>query len=1485
MPDPISLTILGAVADAVFSYVLERTSPVDQVRAWLGREPARLAFQTALACAYSAFADQHPRWATALLDETYLTRKDVTAELAKFLTRRDAPDPNVLARAWAEQLPHVGERHREDVARALADFLRELKRELENQEALRAIHDSRALERIAANTEALMEELRRLRDAALAAANRSVRIAGDIHNALIVTGDHNTIQYFVAPVRTLPTDYAGRVENFLHEYLGTPELPVPFGGREAELRALSAWLEDEDAPPYLLLTAPAGKGKSALLVRWAAGLRAREDVAAVFVPVSIRFNTNLYGVTFAILAAQLAQVYGKKPPEKDETPEMWRAFVTETLKEPPPDGKRVVVVVDGLDEAADWTPGADMFPYRPGERVRVVVSARLTAIHSAPEDWLRTLNWGHSGLARAMELTGLSREGVADVLIQMGFPLNKLGRNVDIVAELYRLTEGDPLLVRLYVDDLWARGEEAGRLRPEDLRNIEPGYKGYFEKWWEDQRNLWGKEAPLKEQAVREVLNLLACALGPLTQEDLLALANEKADLDPWTLEEALRPVERFVVGNREQGYILAHPKLGEYFRDEVLGERAVRRIEGRFIAWSLDVLSQLEAGGLAVKDVPPYPLHYLSVHLAQAHRWDDLRRLVESPAWYRTSTYVDPSGHLFAADVERGLEWADAQVLRHDNLHALPHVVAWSLLYATVRTRATHVPVEALEAMVLLGEGERALRYADLITDQKTQSIAYLRIAWRLGEMALSKQATQILQKLFDKIQKVNQRNRIDLLVYWAQLSIHLRDDKIDQALSIICKSTESEVYEFAAREFAQQGLSTQLRELEECVNQKPCSELCKVLFSLGVAQGSQRIKTRKKYLDMAYAAVPSIQHKVQKTKILLALAEEFRSIDDLSKAKKVLREAFDSAQHINEKSVEYIESLSFLAIGFCRLGNSDEALSLLYLASKELRSIKRIWYRSRALYFMVQAYAELNLKKKIYQIIQNEPLAYQHSVLDLSNPLPSGVLEALVKLQDLEGIRIFQKQYEIAKVNDIRTLSLLARSFALLGRHSEARKILKQVIEKASDVAFSEAGTFAVVRIANELIKREYKDKGKAALIYAKDSLLRTFDNEIMAIHVLINIARSFYNLGDSALTDQVLDLAKQLTTVILQSGNVDDVMSLPGVAAKFLSFEGNEDFVLLIVEKVLSEISYLRVISKPQADKLVFVLNKVKGKSGINRLHRLALFLLKSGSIYTATILLSAITPFYVRSGKQEIIFGSLMQAREAIKRMVYEADRCSALSCLAVAFVFMGKKDEAKSAVRQALNIVLSFNDTYMVTIPVKHVIASLSVVQDRNALRLICDKYAQSEFEPFRSEILYEIVRLILSWNVGIGEAKQIYSVVGDAKYRALALTEMAFYVGDYGIKRGMLEDAMKLAWGVRNANDRRSVIDSIAGLMAKSTSLDNVEMAKMMVRILQKIRIYGRDDLWQCVDSFAEVLGKLEVIWETWKHIQQVEKVVFGNGG
>jgi hypothetical protein len=82
---------------------------------------------------------------------------------------------------------------------------------------------------------------------------RGISIGRDVVQSLLIHGSHNVINFIVQGIVTLPTDYATRIQNFLTEYLGTLERPVPFGGREADLARLDAWLDDPTAPPYLLL--------------------------------------------------------------------------------------------------------------------------------------------------------------------------------------------------------------------------------------------------------------------------------------------------------------------------------------------------------------------------------------------------------------------------------------------------------------------------------------------------------------------------------------------------------------------------------------------------------------------------------------------------------------------------------------------------------------------------------------------------------------------------------------------------------------------------------------------------------------------------------------------------------------------------------------------------------------------------------------------------------------------------------------------------------------------------------------------------------------------------------------------------------------------------------------------------------------------------------------------------------------------------------
>jgi V8-like Glu-specific endopeptidase len=72
---------------------------------------------------------------------------------------------------------------------------------------------------------------------------------------------------------------------FLTNYLGTPERPAPFGGRERELDQLDLWLGDAERP-YRLVAASAGQGKSALLAHWALEVAANGRADVVMAPIA-----------------------------------------------------------------------------------------------------------------------------------------------------------------------------------------------------------------------------------------------------------------------------------------------------------------------------------------------------------------------------------------------------------------------------------------------------------------------------------------------------------------------------------------------------------------------------------------------------------------------------------------------------------------------------------------------------------------------------------------------------------------------------------------------------------------------------------------------------------------------------------------------------------------------------------------------------------------------------------------------------------------------------------------------------------------------------------------------------------------------------------------------------------------------------------------------------------------------------------------------
>jgi nucleoside phosphorylase len=441
----------------------------------------------------------------------------------------------------------------------------------------------------------------------------------------------------------------------------------PFGGRSSVLAALRRWLDDPGAPRYALLAAPAGRGKSALLVHWVEELDAlathgEGEMRTVFVPVSILFGLSEERRMFQVLAVELARAHGLPPPTGDVD---WRDAARDYLQRPLPECVRILVVIDGLDEANGWQLGPDVLPERPPEGLRVLVSMREGP--RSAEAWVDGLGWGDRRVLH-VALPPLDEPGIQDVLRRAGPPLDARAGDLPLVRRIARLSDGgDPLLVSLYVKDL--------RADPRSLDGEEPdqrpsGLDAYFERWWAEQERLWGSRLGSMGASTRLVLDILAMAFAPLVRRELLRLCRTgRADFGGDDLDDALAALTRFVVRRPaesqlspldEDAYVLAHPRFRDHRRAKLTRDGDDRRIEEMFVLWGEKTIAAWSARPEPERQ-DPYIVRYLGAHLDRIGAPVPRFLALVGPAWRSAwhAAGIDHEG--YPRDVRLALARAEA--------------------------------------------------------------------------------------------------------------------------------------------------------------------------------------------------------------------------------------------------------------------------------------------------------------------------------------------------------------------------------------------------------------------------------------------------------------------------------------------------------------------------------------------------------------------------------------------------------------------------------------------------------------------------------------------------------------------------------------------------------------------------------------------------------------------------------------------------------
>ncbi|HSH02438.1 MAG TPA: hypothetical protein VLL52_07950 [Anaerolineae bacterium] len=435
-----------------------------------------------------------------------------------------------------------------------------------------------------------------------------------------------------------------------------------FVGREEGLAALEGWRQGEGQ--RLLLTAEAGMGKSALLGAWVAQLQGMGDeVAVVFVSVGAAWGTDQVHGLWTKLATELMAVYDADRLSVDKFEYVGgRQVVERCWQMPLPDKRQLLLIIDGVDEligeleagwlGAAWPAGVKcvVAVRGEGEEGRRVAEGLGWEAEETTFVGLGALTAGETGEMLAGLLAGTTAEAAL---------------NEDVQAELYRLSGGTPLLVELYA---WVLRQKAGAgelISAGVVNRFGAGYDGFHEWWWADKEERWQNHGFEFWRQVDSFLALCAIGLGPLSCEDMLALAPDR-----WVSSREVKRVAGVLAplvveaGRLGAGYGWSQSMLKRHFR-EGLAWRERAAWEARFLAYGRAVLEELQVGKREPAYVSPYLLRYYRAHLAGSGA--DVAEFVPlvSHVWWEAWSQYEEGGAGFGSDlagVLRRIEAADGE-------------------------------------------------------------------------------------------------------------------------------------------------------------------------------------------------------------------------------------------------------------------------------------------------------------------------------------------------------------------------------------------------------------------------------------------------------------------------------------------------------------------------------------------------------------------------------------------------------------------------------------------------------------------------------------------------------------------------------------------------------------------------------------------------------------------------------------------------------
>jgi len=456
-------------------------------------------------------------------------------------------------------------------------------------------------------------------------------------------------------------------------------LSAIFAGRGEELEKIDKFIGWEKSG-VLTISAPAGHGKSALLANW---IRNHQESGDVFIAyhffsnrddLTSNLGNGLFNLLRQLYVYYLVEKHEQIPSDENR---LKLALANLIRRHGIHDGERLIIVLDGLDEAdREFSP---LFSKALPHGVYVIASWR----EGTEQSYHALKDWQQNSLP--LNLGCLDEAGIGDWLQKSGNEvLEQASEDQSNLRLLKERTDGLPLYLTYLIDELCEKAssvEEIGHL----MASIPNGFSAYVRQQYERMK------MP-KEKGSQKLFHYLAVAFGSISAKELRALTglttsdfnNLPVNITRW-----------FTVSQREGEslYSFAHPMLANEFKKamEEDTDRALGELLGYCAEWK--------------NNQSRYALLYYTRHLSETGRWEEIYSLA------RNRGFLAQQRNTFFDFPELPLQTIQTALRAAINEDKGSLIAEFLLRHAYL---ATHLKTESPLAALNQGSYERALKLVD---------------------------------------------------------------------------------------------------------------------------------------------------------------------------------------------------------------------------------------------------------------------------------------------------------------------------------------------------------------------------------------------------------------------------------------------------------------------------------------------------------------------------------------------------------------------------------------------------------------------------------------------------------------------------------------------------------------------------------------------------------------------------------------------------